>query len=167
RPIKIRRGVAITAIMISLLSRTMPIDGTISPCIPDSTTAIAVAKAVLHPLIGSEVIDGEKALSFYASLDASPHDNIWHVEDAPPVRAQWVSPVIRVELEKDSGRILKVDDPIFVYDPPPFHVQENIWTADNPPKILQTICKMHSMELSGSRGKHFADGLQNVLGSAE
>src|SRR6185437_11249723 len=34
-------------------------------------------------------------------------------------------------------------------------------------KILQTICKMHSMELSGSRGKHFADGLQNVLGSAE
>ncbi len=102
--------------------------------VPDETTAIAIAKAVLRPLVGRDLIDGPKALPFYASLEAPPYSNIWYVENAPPTRAQWATPIIRVEMDKESGRILKVDDPVFVYDPPPFHVRENVWVIMDTPQ---------------------------------
>src|SRR4051812_38674848 len=114
---------------LSLLSTIilLPAYVTANSYVPDDVTAIAIAKAVLRQLIDRSLIDGPKALPFYASLEAPPYSNIWYVENAPPARLKWVTPIIRVEMEKDSGRILKVVEPIDVYDPPPFHERENIW----------------------------------------
>src|ERR1035437_9207957 len=64
--------------------------------VPDETTAIAIAKAVLRPLVGGDRVDGPRALPFYASSGASPYNNMWNVENAPPARNKWTTPIIRV-----------------------------------------------------------------------
>lgn len=96
--------------------------------LPDEATAIAVAKAVLRPLVGKDCVDGAKALTYYATLAAAPAD-YRYVENAPPARLRsffmaprvgddeaksamlrttnvLFSPVIRVEIDRKSGRVL-------------------------------------------------------------
>ena len=80
--------------------------------VPDDKTAIAIAKAVLIPIFG-ETFDEHrkrhavsKTHTFYATLQR----DIWVVEDAPPARLTWAEPILRVEIDKKRGCILKVSE---------------------------------------------------------
>src|ERR1019366_2882494 len=107
--------------------------------VSDEATAIAIAKAVLEPIVGEELLDGSNALPFYASL-AGPRASIfysatgiskfynayWYVENAPPSRLKWTTPITRVEIEKSSGRILVIYIPVKAASRPS-RIINNVW----------------------------------------
>jgi hypothetical protein len=80
--------------------------------VPDDKTAIAIAKAVLIPIFGETFENNRihqpfsKKYNFYARL----HGDTWIVENAPPARKKWSEPILRVEINKKRGCILKVSD---------------------------------------------------------
>jgi hypothetical protein len=83
------------------------------PFVPDDKTAIAIAKAVLVPIFGETFEEQRvhqtfsKTHIFYAHLY---HGDTWIVEDAPSARLKWSEPILRVEIDKKRGCILKVSD---------------------------------------------------------
>ncbi len=101
----------------------------------DDETAIKIAKAVLRPLIGAAAIDGPHALPFYATEITSP-GNYYYVENAPPARLQWVTPVIRVEINKADGSIIKVINPTIVNDPV-YHERDDVWVIMTTPEDVK------------------------------
>ncbi len=80
--------------------------------VPDDKTAIAIAKAVLIPIYGETFEQNRvqrpfsKINNFYAHL----HGDTWIVENAPSARKKWTEPILRVEIDKTNGCILKVSD---------------------------------------------------------
>jgi hypothetical protein len=78
--------------------------------VPDGLTAVAIAKAVLIPILGDTLEERRKSQQFLNSRHfyATLHNDTWIVEDAPPARGKWSKPVLRVEIDKKRGCILKV-----------------------------------------------------------
>ena len=78
--------------------------------VPDDKTAIAIAKAVLIPIFGETFDEHRKRHVFLKThtFHATPHQDMWVVEDAPPNRLMWPDPILRVEIDKKRGCILKV-----------------------------------------------------------
>ena len=87
----------------------------INSYVSDDATAIAIAKAVLRPLIDRKLVGGQTTSFFYGSLEAQPVSNIWYVENASPNRLQWATPIIWVDRNKKTGQILKVADECLPY----------------------------------------------------
>jgi hypothetical protein len=82
--------------------------------VPDEQTALAMGKAVLRPLVGpekvsSQAVNGRPPLAYFATLTKAGY-YFWYVENAPPARLQWATPVIRVEIDRDSGRVRYATD---------------------------------------------------------
>lgn len=68
--------------------------------VPDDRTAIAIAEAVLLPIYGSKVVDGEKP--FHATLKAG----VWTIEGTLPKGLNGGVAVVR--LSKQDGQIISV-----------------------------------------------------------
>ena len=80
--------------------------------VPDDKTAIAIAKAVLIPIFGETFDEHRKRhpISKTHNFYATSYQDMWVVEDAPPARNQWSEPILRVEIDKKRGCILKVSE---------------------------------------------------------
>ncbi len=68
--------------------------------VPDSMTAIKVAEAILTPIYGKKVIEGEKP--FHAKLK----NGIWTVEGTLPIG--FDGGVAEIDISKEDARILRV-----------------------------------------------------------
>ena len=80
--------------------------------VPDDKTAIAIAKAVLTPIFGETFNEHRKRQPFSKThiFYATSYQEMWVVEDAPPARLSWSEPILRVEIDKKRGCILKVSE---------------------------------------------------------
>lgn len=72
--------------------------------VPDASTAIKIAEAVLLPIYGEKVIDEEKPLK------AVLKDGVWIVEGTLPCLEgkRCLGGVAIIEISKDDGRVLRV-----------------------------------------------------------
>jgi hypothetical protein len=68
--------------------------------IPNETTAVRVAEAILLPIYGEKQIDSERPLS--AKLEGS----VWHVTGTLPAESE--GGVAEVDISKATGEILRV-----------------------------------------------------------
>lgn len=80
--------------------------------VPDETTAIAIAKAVLVPIYGEHFDRHRRRHPVSARHDfhATRYEDRWVVEDAPPSRLRWVEPILRVEIDRKRGTILRISE---------------------------------------------------------
>ena len=72
--------------------------------VPDAETAIKIAEAVLIPIYGEKVINGEKPLK------AELKDGIWIITGTLhcPEGHRCLGGVAEIEISKDDGRVLRV-----------------------------------------------------------
>jgi hypothetical protein len=80
--------------------------------VPDEPTAIAIARAVLVPIVGKNFDTNRmrplvhRPHAFHASLSG----DTWVVEDAPPARKKWSDPILRVEIDRKRGCVLRISE---------------------------------------------------------
>ena len=95
-----KRATVILATMCWQLAHGDPVSRDV--LVPDETTAIAIAKAVLIPIFGDDFETKRmrptwrRPHTFYAVLSG----DTWVVEDAPPTRKKWSAPILRVEIDR-------------------------------------------------------------------
>jgi hypothetical protein len=89
-------------------------EGKFGALVPDEVTAKAIALAVLTPLYGPD-LQAHRKLGVATHLRpqilyARRHGTTWVVENAPPDRRQWVSPVLSVRLDAQRGCVLSIKE---------------------------------------------------------
>ena len=88
---QMRRAIPFLCLLSAIIY--FPTDAIANTFVFDDATAIAIAKAVLRPLVDRDLVDGPKALAFYTSLEGPLYSNVWYAENAPPNRQKWVTPI--------------------------------------------------------------------------
>jgi len=110
-----KRKIVIGLISALLLLTISPADSKDAWYVADEATAIAIARAVLRPIVGAQSVDNPTALPFYANLikrgvGLTGGDLFCYVENAPPARLKWTTPVLRVEMNQKSAQIISISD---------------------------------------------------------